>query len=712
MDKRLFLILTIIFFIVLFVNSAHSIIDNNNFNPEGEELSTRFYLIGPDSYYNMRTCVQTIENGYYPLYPINNDNLLNYPLGEKGARPPLFNMIAVFFSGGNMELLGWLMLFLPAIYGALTVFPMYYLGKELFGEYVAIASAIFVPLTPLLTGCSHGSALGLFDHDSFIILLMIMMMLFYVRTMSRDEWKSSATITIFCLIAIYLTWVASQTLLLMIAAFLCVKLLLDVYFERYNEKIYYRTLFIFSFTYAITFIYSFFIEGLFNFMLLSLGLVFGVYIVYRIITKIRMNKYMMLTILFGIVGLFVLLTYMSSNLSLPLGPIRSIGDNLFGSGVYKSKVFSTIAEGNVINLTGKMIGIGITIFWFAFGGIFLYFMRERLEQKSLFFFVVFGICMWLTTVAGRFESMIAPLFIFMGIYFSESLIHVFKDKKVLSYAIALIVLIPSIALTTQQIVSPYEPVEEKEWSNVGAWLSKQDMSVSEEKRPAVLSFWDYGFYIVSMSRHPTVSDNYQSGVSPSSSYITATSESEVLATMTIRIMSVVDESIDIFRGNLSQDVKDVLSYHFSDNKLIHILEDPVKYAPSYNTLIAPEWNNTILRVGIENAMYQDAVKEICKLTPVEINMLYLEIVNVTGKKIGYLVVTQKDIEVISHIITYVGDKGVWIVTGEDDYHVGKNMTKKEAFYDTIGYKIYSHSELTYFDYVYESNSVRIVKYRW
>ena len=120
-------------------------------NNAGTTIGTRFFFSGPDPYYNLRLCQTTLQTGHYP-FTTSIDPLLNYPVAVSGsARPPLFNMMAVasasFFQNfmPQMDALGWSMMFLPAIYGALVIFPVYGIGKELFGRKAGLIAALFIP---------------------------------------------------------------------------------------------------------------------------------------------------------------------------------------------------------------------------------------------------------------------------------------------------------------------------------------------------------------------------------------------------------------------------------------------------------------------------------------------------------------------------------------------------------------------------------------
>ena len=117
-----------IFFLVLFFNTYFNFTSGQTVNFEGDGFD-KYYLSGPDPYYNMRLVNETIETGQYPYYS-DNDPLLNYPLGRTGGRPPLFNMLAIGFGRlltpfmNEVDAVGYSMQFIPALFGALLVFPV------------------------------------------------------------------------------------------------------------------------------------------------------------------------------------------------------------------------------------------------------------------------------------------------------------------------------------------------------------------------------------------------------------------------------------------------------------------------------------------------------------------------------------------------------------------------------------------------------------
>ncbi len=69
------------------------------------------------------------------------------------------------------------------------------------------------------------------------------------------------------------------------------------------------------------------------------------------------------------------------------------------------------------------------------------------------------------------------------------------------------------------------------------WLSEQNNHIyPEHKRPAFLSWWDYGFEAAHYGKHPTVAENFLRGHQMAAAFITAQSEAEAIALMIVRIL--------------------------------------------------------------------------------------------------------------------------------------------------------------------------------
>jgi len=116
--------------------------------------------------------------------------------------------------------------YFPAVIGALTVIPVYFIGKELFGRWAGVLSAGLIVLMP---GEFLGrSILGFTDHDIINTLFTTITMLFLILAikaarqrqltfshLKRRDWATSAKPIIYSLLAgiflgVYLlTWMGA-----------------------------------------------------------------------------------------------------------------------------------------------------------------------------------------------------------------------------------------------------------------------------------------------------------------------------------------------------------------------------------------------------------------------------------------------------------------------------------------------------------------------
>ena len=67
------------------------------------------------------------------------------------------------------------------------------------------------------------------------------------------------------------------------------------------------------------------------------------------------------------------------------------------------------------------------------------------------------------------------------------------------------------------------------WNEAYEWLSEQDSDVPFSERPAFVSWWDYGFQALASGDHPTVSDNFQSGIPNSGAMLLSTGQEDTLS---------------------------------------------------------------------------------------------------------------------------------------------------------------------------------------
>jgi len=67
------------------------------------------------------------------------------------------------------------------------------------------------------------------------------------------------------------------------------------------------------------------------------------------------------------------------------------------------------------------------------------------------------------------------------------------------------------------------------WNRAYDWLSQQDANMSYSDKPAFVSWWDYGFQALDNGEHPSVSDNFQSGIPATGNMLLARNQDDLVA---------------------------------------------------------------------------------------------------------------------------------------------------------------------------------------
>ena len=67
------------------------------------------------------------------------------------------------------------------------------------------------------------------------------------------------------------------------------------------------------------------------------------------------------------------------------------------------------------------------------------------------------------------------------------------------------------------------------WNQAYAWLAAQDTDDAYSDRPAFVSWWDYGFQALETGEHPSVSDNFQSGIPATGNMLLARSQEDLIS---------------------------------------------------------------------------------------------------------------------------------------------------------------------------------------
>jgi dolichyl-phosphooligosaccharide-protein glycotransferase len=716
-----------IFFLVLFMNSYFNITSNVNMNPSGTTLSDTFYLSGPDPYYNMRLVQTTDQTGVFPYYS-QNDPLLAYPIGRSGGRAPLMVMSAIGFSKllvpfmSESNALGYAMEFLPALFGALLVFPVYFIGKTLFGKKEGLIAALLIALIPIHISSGHGSAYGLFDHDSFNLLLYFLTFLFLIKCIKEKDSQRSMLYAVFAgamLAALSMVWVEAQFLYAVITVYVVVQLLIDIFMNKIEERFVFNMFLILFAGWLI----SMPVNSARNDLLgLPFYLAIGVLIFggLCILFKRRRIPWVVSFPAIGGIGALVLgalyVIYTYPKIFPILAPISALGNIIYGIGIYGSKVSLTIAEAGTYNMSRTVMSYGPAVYWLAWAGfvlLIIQYVKTKGRKDYLFILALFVIQMWLTTTAGRFLNDMVPVIALLAGYATWYVISKIDYKQMARNIrnaggglrgirkgvriyhvlgvlfVAFVILIPNGYLALDAAVPSAaikvdnksvnmknvffgndsssafgsSSYKEQYWVGAYSWLSKQDTNIAEPmKRPAYISWWDYGFYEVAVGGHPTVADNFQDGIPTASNFHTAMSEKEGIAVWIIRLLE--GNLNDNNKAAFSPQVVTTLQQHLGANNTKNITSwmitpalSPSQHAPIGKNYDAALSENLLVGAGYpENAYYHDITQLLNNtLNDDQITWLYHDIQQATGYTIRYYGVEGYD-EQIFNIFAFLGDK--------------------------------------------------------
>lgn len=150
---------------------------------------------GSDSYYHHYVITYGTDTGDFHFW----DNMLNYPVGTRNPRPPFYDWsvalagmgLSPLFDGDVYTSTFYVFLFSTALWGALTVFPTYFLAKEAFGKKAGIVAAFLLAIMP---GHVQRSVLTNADHDAITLFFIVTAIFFFLKalkTMKAKEWVTS-----------------------------------------------------------------------------------------------------------------------------------------------------------------------------------------------------------------------------------------------------------------------------------------------------------------------------------------------------------------------------------------------------------------------------------------------------------------------------------------------------------------------------------------
>jgi dolichyl-diphosphooligosaccharide--protein glycosyltransferase len=391
-----------------------------------------------------------------------------------------------------------------------------------------------------------------------------------------------------------------------------------------------------------------------------------------------------------------------------LSPLVGIANTLFGGLPYvqKTKIYLTIAEAASPDFSSMVMGFGPILYWLPFVGIVLLLIQfgKRWRPETLFVLTWVGIDLYLSVTSARFLNNLVPMFAILAAWIIgmivkkvnfKGMIKAIRSKggwkgikkgvkvrHLLVIALLIGIFFPNGYLALDAAV-PFGKegrfgaegayglsfYKEKYWVDALSWLAKQDSEIADPAdRPGFIAWWDYGFYEAMIGEHPTVADNFQSGVEAAANFHTSTDETQATAVLITRIL----EGHLCYEG-LSKEVKNLLEQYLGRVKtktLVDTLQNPT-HAKSFGKPIGAEYNKNLseeYKVRAQNAKYHDAIEILSSIGDEPLTQLYFYLQKATGYQIRYYGVAGFDLGIFN-IFPFLADKSTYGVGGgmEDDY---------------------------------------------
>ena len=417
--------LVFIFLLALFVRSyfAFEMSADNDYIVSG----------GSDSYYWRRLIDYHVETGD-SMY---RDPLINFPAGLRNPRPPLYSMSvalpAVMAEGlfeSISDSIGFMFVWSTAFWGALTVVPVYFLGKETFGRRAGLVAAFLLALTP-----SHvqRSVLSNADHDALILFFIVLTFYLLLRAIKVqehlrwvDDWRSLSSIrsglgsylarsrvaVLYAFLAgtafgcVIMAWVGFAYVAVLILAYLLIQILLNRFKNIDSLSVTIIVFIVMGFGFLISF------PVYFEQSLIATRFDVPVYLFLAAIVFAMMfvaSRDIPWTIVIPTVAMLLIIAVLGISVVYPaLGEAILTGQGYF----VQSKLYSTIAEARAPEFSELAMSFGMVTFFVSLIGLFYAITKvpKQTTAGSMFIVVWLSAAIFMALSAGRFMFNAAPAF--------------------------------------------------------------------------------------------------------------------------------------------------------------------------------------------------------------------------------------------------------------------------------------------------------------
>ncbi len=530
-------------------------------------------LPGYDEFYHMRRIFYTVNHFPNTLW---FDSYLNYPHGLVITWPPLFDQISAALSVilGQHTKAGVEMVasFVPVLNGILAIIVVYCIVKELFDHRVALLASLMTALAPyfILKTMFAGT-----DHHSLEVLLQLVTLLFIIMATSRKEKRYLfACAAGVAMAALAYTWQGAGIYLGIFLVYAAIRMTLDLKDGRPSTDT--ATTLLIAFGLAFMLVLPFWNTPWLSPSFLGIAAIIValsiMFALFRFMEVRKVSWTMFPLSILVLVIVFVLSARLMSGF-FGLGALIQYGlDYIWGGGmigkigeaeplVYNAETFFQVVFSWLgLNLLFSLAGIAASIIYIrqSDGG-------KRQGRLLLLVWAVFTLLLTFGQTRFLYISIIAmgvliSIFFFWIVDLVEKRLAERPEKAPKGWAAILLLLLitPMLAGAVYVVysVGGTPPEVEGDWQESLIWLKENSNTTSYYDLPlkvpeySVMSWWDYGNWIVYMAERPVVANNFQAGVVDAARFYLSESEENATAVLDARGSRFILADFDLVYGKL------------------------------------------------------------------------------------------------------------------------------------------------------------------
>ncbi len=393
------------------------------------------YAGGSDSYYHSRVMQYIIANHTNLVF----DPLLHYPIGAINPREPLFDwmnatlgiVFAPLFGGNAVNAAAFFLNLQAPLWAALSVFPIYLIGREVGDRRTGLIAALIFPFLPASINESIFGYANYLSFYTFVILVVVYSYIRLVKAVGSRRWVESyrssrsvwaglkafvrndrpavkwAVFTGVGFGTLALAWQGYTYVIAIIGVFIVVAMIIERIRRVDSFGLYVSTLIVGLVGFPMAMPYYYFQHEFAGWFDLPLLVFFGILLL--------LLPFLFMRDLPWVVSIpAVVLIYLAGAAALFVVEPAYLTSIITGQGYFiKTLIYSTVAEAQAPSFDNLVISYGVVTFFLAFVGLGLIvweLVRTRFRRWQLVFLVFAVISLYLPFSASKFLLLGTPAF--------------------------------------------------------------------------------------------------------------------------------------------------------------------------------------------------------------------------------------------------------------------------------------------------------------